>query len=65
MLMAKFLLPVLGSLQEEAGKILSPRSGLQGDAFPEDALCSGRGNELSLDASREGVKFTAVPWFWW
>lgn len=65
MLMAKFLLLVLGSLQEEAGKIFFLGSGLQGDAFPEDALCSGCGNELSLDVSREGVRFTAVPWFSW
>lgn len=61
--MAKFLLLVLGSLQEEAGKILSLGSGLQDDAFPEVALCSGCGNELSLGVSREGVRFTAVPWF--
>lgn len=63
--MAKFLLLVLGFLQEEAGKILSLGLGLQGDAFPEDVLCSGCGNELSLGVSREGVRFTAVPWFWW
>lgn len=63
MLLSKFLLPVLGSLQEEAEKILSLGSGLQGDAFPEDALCSGCGNELSLGVSREGVRFTLCPGF--